>query len=93
MANEVVRMMQVRMLIEMRDTMQLKMGTSISCVREFSSSGRDHEDTSAHAVSERSHRRHGEGITAANSLPGENQSLGDLSLFFVVRRRIPCVLL
>lgn len=41
----------------------------------------------------RSYRRQGEGMTAANSLPGENQSLGDLNLFFVTRRRIPCALL
>lgn len=34
-------------------------------------------------------RPYGEGITAANSLPGENQSLADLNLLFVVRLRIP----
>ena len=34
-------------------------------------------------------RPYGEGMTAANSLPGENQSLADLSLLFVVRRRMP----
>lgn len=37
--------------------------------------------------------RHGEGMTAASSLPGENQSLGDLNLFLVVRRLMPCAFL
>lgn len=34
-------------------------------------------------------RRHGEGMTAAKSLPGENQSLADLSRRLVARRRMP----